>query len=260
MFYIALAAITFYAISTVLLIKDWQYTGQAKVALAATLPAAVLHAIVSYNFSVDISGINFSFFNVSNLVSLFIVMMAMGISLVLPILKLIFPLLLLAIVNIICLIIWGNTETSTLISPRVATHIFPSIIAYSVFSLAAAQACVLWFQNNAFKKHKLSKLIAGLPPIDVLETVLFQLVLIGFILLSFSILSGTIYIDDFWHQRLIHKTSFSLLSWLTFITLLVGRFALGWRGAQAVKWTLGGYIFLMLGYFGSKLVIELILK
>ena len=34
----------------------------------------------------------------------------------------------------------------------------------------------------------------------------------------------------------------------------------GWRGRTAAYWTLGGFALLVLGYFGSKLVLEVLLK
>ena len=89
---------------------------------------------------------------------------------------------------------------------------------------------------------------------------MFELVWAGFILLSLSIATGFIFIDDFMAQKLSHKTFFSIASWVIYAVLLWGRTALGWRGMQAVKWTLGGFSALMLAYFGSKLVLEVILK
>jgi ABC-type uncharacterized transport system permease subunit len=41
--------------------------------------------------------------------------------------------------------------------------------------------------------------------------------------------------------------------------LLIGRFRYGWRGKTAIVWTLSGFAVLILAYFGSKMVLELIL-
>ena len=51
----------------------------------------------------------------------------------------------------------------------------------------------------------------------------------------------------------------SLFAWVVFGTLLVGRLAWGWRGVRAVRWTLAGLVLLLLAFFGSKLVLEIIL-
>jgi ABC-type uncharacterized transport system permease subunit len=49
------------------------------------------------------------------------------------------------------------------------------------------------------------------------------------------------------------------VAWLVFAVLLWGRWKFGWRGRTAIRWTLGGFAFLLLAYFGSKLVLELVL-
>ena len=35
---------------------------------------------------------------------------------------------------------------------------------------------------------------------------------------------------------------------------------MGWRGKKAIRWTFGGWVLLLLGYFGSKFVLELYIK
>jgi len=42
--------------------------------------------------------------------------------------------------------------------------------------------------------------------------------------------------------------------------LLLGRWRLGWRGRSAIHWTLGGFALLLLAYFGTKFVLEVILN
>jgi ABC-type uncharacterized transport system permease subunit len=59
--------------------------------------------------------------------------------------------------------------------------------------------------------------------------------------------------------RFDHKTLFALLSWLTFAILLIGRYAYGWRGRTALRFTLLGFVMLLLAYVGSRFVLEVIL-
>jgi len=60
-------------------------------------------------------------------------------------------------------------------------------------------------------------------------------------------------------QQLAHKTVLSIIAWCVFATLLAGHRFLGWRGRTATRWTLGGFASLMLAYFGSKFVLEVLL-
>ena len=49
------------------------------------------------------------------------------------------------------------------------------------------------------------------------------------------------------------------MAWVVFAGLLIGRHRLGWRGKTAIKGTLTGFAFLLLGFYGSKFVLEFIL-
>ncbi len=81
----------------------------------------------------------------------------------------------------------------------------------------------------------------------------------GLLFLTLSLVSGFVFIEDLFAQHLVHKTVLAIVAWVTFSSLLVGKIKYGWRGQTAVKWTLAGFILLLLAYFGSKLVLELIL-
>jgi ABC-type uncharacterized transport system permease subunit len=93
-----------------------------------------------------------------------------------------------------------------------------------------------------------------------MESLLFQMLTTGIAFLSISLASGFLFIENLFAQHLVHKTVLSILAWLIFTGLLIGRSRYGWRGKTAIQWTLIGFISLLLAYFGSKLVLELILQ
>ena len=82
---------------------------------------------------------------------------------------------------------------------------------------------------------------------------------VGWIILTLSLLSGLLFIDNFFASNLLYKTILSILSWLTFGLLLFGHYIYGWRGNLAAILTLTAFITLAIGYFGSRFVIEIIL-
>ena len=92
-----------------------------------------------------------------------------------------------------------------------------------------------------------------------MESLLFQMLATGIVFLTVSLTSGFIFIENLFAQHLVHKTVLSILAWIIFTGLLIGRSRYGWRGQTAIQWTLIGFILLLLAYFGSKLVLELIL-
>ena len=151
-------------------------------------------------------------------------------------------------------------ELSTKMSLGLVTHILCSILAYSVLTIAAIQAGILSLQIHELKQHKIAGILKAMPPLQTMEQMLFEMIWIGVALLTISLLSGFLFIEDIFAQHLTHKIVLSIIAWLIFSALLWGRYKLGWRNLTAAKWTFGGFIFLMLSYFGSKFVLELILQ
>jgi ABC-type uncharacterized transport system permease subunit len=78
--------------------------------------------------------------------------------------------------------------------------------------------------------------------------------------LTVSLISGLIFVDDLFGQHLGHKTLLSFFAWLIFALLLWGRWKKGWRGRVTSRMTIAGIAVLLLSYFGSKLVLEIILE
>jgi ABC-type uncharacterized transport system permease subunit len=100
-------------------------------------------------------------------------------------------------------------------------------------------------------------------PLLTLERLTFRFVAAGFVLLSATLLIGFLFGDvvygqgHAWHWN--HKTIFSVLSWMIFATLLIGRAGFGWRGKRAVRVLYTGTAFLLLAYVGSRFVMEILL-
>lgn len=142
---------------------------------------------------------------------------------------------------------------------EIQSHVVLSVLAYSLLSVAAVQALMLSIQEKQLHARQPSRFIQSLPPLQIMEALLFQMIGSGVVLLSLSLISGFLFLEDLFAQHLVHKTALSIFAWLVFLTLLWGRRHYGWRGQTAIKWTFGGYLALMLAYFGSKFVLELIL-
>jgi ABC-type uncharacterized transport system permease subunit len=138
-------------------------------------------------------------------------------------------------------------------------HIFSAIIATGFLLLAALQAILLAYADHRLRSHP-THLPGFMPPLQSLESFLFQLLLVGFLLMSASLVIAIFYLQDSFRNQPLHKSILSTLAWITFATLITGHLWKGWRGRTAAKWTLVGFCLLSLGYFGSKLVIELIIN
>jgi len=143
--------------------------------------------------------------------------------------------------------------------PGMTLHILSSIIAFGLLSIGALQAVLLAFQDRQLRAHRPHGFVLSLPPLQTMESLLFQMMAAGWLFLSVSLLTGLVFLRDWFAQHLAHKTILSLAAWWVFGVLLVGRWRYGWRGEAAIRWTLIGFAALLLAYVGSKLVLEVIL-
>jgi ABC-type uncharacterized transport system permease subunit len=144
---------------------------------------------------------------------------------------------------------------------QIKLHAAFALLAYSLLSIAALLAILLALQERALRRRRLdSSLIRALPPLTLTEALMFRLIGAGFVFLTLTLVSGVLFVDDLFAQHLVHKTILSIASWFVFGLLLFGRWRWGWRGSRAVRLTLIGMTVLLLAFFGSKFVLELVLK
>ncbi|MDD5579368.1 MAG: cytochrome c biogenesis protein CcsA [Methylobacter sp.] len=205
-------------------------------------------------------GFSFSLFSTSSLVSMIVALLLLMATLNQPVEK-----LGIAIFPVAAIMLGLNVAFPEKPHPlhihnwQMNIHVLTSIIAFSLLNIAALQAILLAIQDRQLKSHAPRRFIQSLPPLQTMESLLFQMLSAGLFFLTISLVSGFIFIENLFAQHLVHKTVLSILAWLIFSCLLIGRSRYGWRGQTAIKWTLSGFISLLLAYFGSKLVLEIIL-
>lgn len=155
------------------------------------------------------------------------------------------------------------TNTSAPVQPlagSIEIHITLAILAYAVLGLAAAQAVLVAVQDYHLRHHRPGGFIRRLPPLQTMESLQFGLLRVGFALLTVGLAAGLVFVDDLFAQDLVHKTVLSIAAWLVFGVLLWGHHRYGWRGQTATRCILAGFAVLAVGFFGSKIVLELILQ
>jgi ABC-type uncharacterized transport system permease subunit len=221
----------------------------------------LLHGIFLYLGLSTAGGLNLSFFNAVSLAGWTVAGLLLVSSLTKPVESLgIIALPLAAIVVLLDLRYPGQHLLGEDAGWALRVHVLTSMLAYSLLTLASAQALLLAVQDNHLRHHHPGGFVRALPPLQTMELLLFEMIGLGFVLLSVSLATGFIYLEDMFAQHLVHKTVLSIAAWITFAVLLWGRYRFGWRGRTAIRWTLAGFVVLMLAYFGSKAVLELVLE
>ncbi len=140
-------------------------------------------------------------------------------------------------------------------------HIVISLLAYSLLSIALLQGLMLALQERWLRARPAPGLLNALPPLETMETLMFQTIAAGFLLLTLTVVSGVFFAEQVFGQplKLTHHILLSIVSWVIFAVLLVGHWRFGWRGRPALRWVLAGFVLLLLAYFGSKFVLEILL-
>jgi ABC-type uncharacterized transport system permease subunit len=139
---------------------------------------------------------------------------------------------------------------------ELTAHILLSMGAAALLFAAAVTALLLVFLDRRLRTRRIVDLPSALPPLDALEKIMFRLIAAGFGLLTLALVTGFVFVTNLFTQNLVQKTVLSLIAWLLFGVLLIGRLRFGWRGRFAVRWTLSGFAILAVAYFGVKFVLE----
>lgn len=229
--------------------------------ISISIFALLVHSQLLYQGIFSEQGLNLGIFNAFSLVSWLIVLMLIITAFSKPIENLGIVLFPLAAIAVLFEISWPSHHIINSTGPwQLQAHIMFSFLAYSLFTIAMVQAVILYIQDKHLRNHQPGRFILSLPPLQSMEYLLFQIITAGYCLLSIGLMTGFLFLDDIFTKHLTHKTILSIVAWFIFTILLWGRYRYGWRGRKAIHWTLGGFITLMLAYFGSKLVLELILS
>lgn len=256
-------SILLYAAATGLLLQQWitqkKENGNRPLYVAAL--ATIFHALALKIIIFSPQGIDIGFFSALTFTAWLMATLLVIASFSLPIGclgLLVYPF---ALITLALRFVSDQQHVLTdMLEPGLEAHILFSLLAYSLLSIAVAQAILLAIQDKYLHNKHPSGFLHSLPSLETMEIMLFRIIALGVIALSISLLSGFFYLDDMFAQHLVHKTILSLIAWAIFMILLWGHYKFGWRGKIAIKWSISGFTLLMLAYFGSKFVIELVLQ
>ncbi len=229
--------------------------------VATVLGGLAVHFILAAQTSYVQHSFNFSVASMSLWISALVIFIFLVGTLIHPIKNLGLVVLPVSSLCLLFAFFWGDNVT--LVSQQTSLfywHIALSITGFTLLALSVLQSILFAVQEISFRRHKSNHLTKLLPPLQTMEQVLFKILWLGFSTLTIAIILGAFYnyqtkgnFFSFTHHNLL-----SFLGWLAFAILLYGRIIYGWRGIQAVKWTIGGFALIELGYFGSKIISEMV--
>ncbi|MCL1068734.1 cytochrome c biogenesis protein CcsA [Shewanella olleyana] len=256
------SAMLFYCIALVLVTSRLFHAdgpNRKLVAIFASI-AVVLHGIALSQTIFTVDGQNFSLTNVISLVNWII---AFSFTIIMHRLKVIVVVPVVYACSVISVaVLWLIPPQYIIhfdIHPEILAHIVLSLMAYSALMIAALYAIQLLLIQNKLKNKK-TMMSPGMPPLMTVEKQLFHLVTIGMILLTLSLITGFVFLEDMFEDGKGHKAILSILAWLVYAAMLWQNYTIGCRVRTAVIYTLLGATLLSLAYFGARIVTEIILR
>lgn len=137
-------------------------------------------------------------------------------------------------------------------------HIVLSISAYIALSFAALYACFLLIKDYHLRhgSHDFDRAI----PLSDIERTMISFTRFGEVLLTLSLATGVLFIHDVWGQHVGHKLFFGAAAWVIIGIVLLRHHLRGFRGRPAALWLLGGFACLLLTYFGTAFVLQMVLR
>ncbi|GAB5415574.1 MAG: cytochrome c biogenesis protein CcsA [Congregibacter sp.] len=261
-FIAVIVALLYLAAAGLQLSNALQHQGSlSRAGLIIAFFALAFHGVVTWHNLFDDDGIDLGFFRIFSLLFLAVNYVCVAALTRRPLQNLLIVLFPLSAVAVLIATLGPETIRGQQAVPLgVALHIGSSVVAYAMLTLAAIQAALLAAQDQQLKRRQMGGLLGVLPPLQLMESMLFELIWVGVVALTVSIGSGVVFMEDIFAQHLVHKTVLSIVAWILFTVLLWGRHRRGWRSQVAVRLTLSGFLLLMLAFLGSKLVLELLLE
>ncbi len=261
-------AMAFYSLATVLLVfylraitissgkpKDNKIT----ISYIAASIGAAFHIGYALKFSFVEHALNVSLSSMMVLMSGMIMAIFLLGGLIMPIRRLGILMFPSTVISLIFAYLWGD-QMALLDDKSLAfgAHIVISMLAYCLLAIASIQALLYIYQERQIKNRTNPAMLMALPPLQTMELLLFRLVGVGFFVLSLTLISGAVFSQQIFGHAFVfkHHTFLALLGWVVFAILLFKRVKHGLRGSQAVIWTIGGFLLIQLGYFGTKIVSE----
>lgn len=145
-------------------------------------------------------------------------------------------------------------------TPVFALHISLALLASSILTLATLYGIQLLYVNRLLKTHSVKAVSERMPSLMSVEQYFFRLLTAGSVLLTLAIIVGFFYLDDIFARGQLHKTILSLAACLSFGAIVVVHYWRGLRGRIAVYCTIIASVLLILGYFGSRFVRDIIIS
>jgi len=137
-------------------------------------------------------------------------------------------------------------------------HVVTCFLGYAGFALAAGLAVMYLIRRSETRQGRnQSGFFSHLPDKSVLDNLIYQTIVIGFLLLTAGIITGAVWAHSAWgsYWSWDPKETWSLITWLVYAAVLHARMVRGWMGRRIAVMALVGFGCVLFTYFGVNLLL-----
>ncbi len=151
------------------------------------------------------------------------------------------------------------TEELGPLNTEIALHIAASILAYGAVAFSGTLSFLVSWHHTKLKERPVSRWISVLPPLDAMEHLFLRTVQMAWWTLTFALITGALFVDDFYAQHLAHKTTLSVIAWIGMSLALWQHHRDGGVTRLMRLTAIWAALLLCIGYLGSKAILEFVL-
>lgn len=133
-------------------------------------------------------------------------------------------------------------------------HIATIYLSYAIFFIASVAASLYLIQNSLLKNKRTGVIFDRLPSLSFLDKLNYRSIGIGFPILTFSILSGFIWVKNIYGSYWAGfnpRQVYSLILWLIYAVTLHVRLSAKMRGRKIALLSLFAFCVIILSLFGA---------
>jgi cytochrome c-type biogenesis protein CcsB len=138
-------------------------------------------------------------------------------------------------------------------------HVLTCFLGYAAFAVSCSLSIMYLIKKPRSGKRTGSQGITSyFPGIAVLDDLIYQMILVGFLLLTVGIATGSIWAHSAWgtYWSWDPKETWSLITWLLYAALLHARMIKGWHGTRISWLSIIGFACVLFTYFGVNFILS----
>jgi cytochrome c-type biogenesis protein CcsB len=129
-------------------------------------------------------------------------------------------------------------------------HVVTAFLGYAALAVSFGAALLYLAQEKRPR--------GTLPPLPVLDRLLYRATILGFLLLTVGILTGAVWAESAWgrYWSWDPKETWSLITWLIYAALLHARLLKGWQGRRIAWLAVLGFTAVLFTYLGVSFLLS----